>query len=75
MQSELVIVRDYLGKPRLARVTEDRGAIVNIAAADVRDAGLESECPTVPIGFRRCDVFRYAPELMSSGDWSKGVPL
>lgn len=75
MQNELVIVRDNLGKPRLARVSEDRGEIVTIVAAEVQAAALGSECPTVPIGFRRCDVFRYTQELMSSGNWTKGVPL
>jgi hypothetical protein len=70
MERTVVIVRDYAGKPRLARLVADRGDVVDVASVDLQSIA-NAGTAVIPVGFRRADVFRYDGELLNSGDFSR----
>jgi len=75
MQGGLVVVRDFAGNPRLARVYSDRGAVVDVCSALPGKAIGDDGKPLPPIGVRRDDVFRYTEELLRTGNWDAARPL
>lgn len=73
---ELVIVRDYAGKPvvcRLCEVTDSKIYVASESEYSNIIKGIES---FGPVGFPPEDVFRYDPAFAGAGgvEWSKLQP-
>lgn len=75
MGKRLVVVRDFRGKPSVARLWRDRGEFVDVVAKDWEPGDACDGVAIPPIGFPRSDVFDFDEDLLRSEDWSTARAL